>query len=92
MVHSFSNGPVDLNGSIHWNVIGLYNEILIGLSKSQVEYGSSIQSIGVDSWGLDYGHLDSDGHLLGLPYHYRDERTHPMVDLVASIVGRASAL
>ena len=89
VVHSFSNGPVDLNGSIHWNVIGLYNEILIGLSKSQAEYGSSIQSIGVDSWGLDYGHLDSDGHLLGLPYHYRDERTHPMVDLVASIVGRA---
>ena len=52
VVHSFSNGPVDLNGSIHWNVIGLYNEILIGLSKSQVEYGSSIQSIGVDSWRL----------------------------------------
>ena len=52
VVHSFSNGPVDLNGSIHWNVIGLYNEILIGLSKSQVKYGSSIQSIGVDSWGL----------------------------------------
>lgn len=81
VIHSFPNGPVVLNGSIHWNVVGLYNEILLGLAMAQAEYGKSLQSIGVDSWGLDYGHLDAQGHLLGMPYHYRDERTLPMLDL-----------
>ena len=61
VIHSFPNGPVVLNGSIHWNVVGLYNEILLGLAMAQAEYGKSLQSIGVDSWGLDYGHLDAQG-------------------------------
>lgn len=87
-LHSFPNGPVSLNDSIHWNTLGLYHEILIGLSKAQAEYGSSLQSIGVDSWGLDYGHLDKRGNLLGIPYHYRDDRTHAMIDKVFELVGR----
>ena len=45
VVHAFSNGPVNLNGSIHWNIVGLYNEILSGLAKAQSEYGSGLQSI-----------------------------------------------
>jgi len=78
VVHSFPNGPISLNGSIHWNTVGLFQQILEGLAKAQAKYGSSLQSIGVDSWGLDYGHLDSAGNLLGMPYHYRDSRTVPM--------------
>ncbi|MBP52402.1 MAG: rhamnulokinase [Opitutae bacterium] len=88
IIHSFSNGPVALNGSIHWNTLGLYQEILTGLTKAHAEYGSSLQSIGVDSWGLDYGHIDRHGNLLGIPYHYRDERTYPMIDKVFELVGR----
>ena len=88
VLHSFPNGPVDLNGSIHWNLVGIYNEILTGLAMAQAEYGSSLESIGVDSWGLDYGHLDRNGFLLGMPFHYRDERTHPMVELVHQRVDR----
>ena len=88
VLHSFPNGPVDLNGSIHWNLVGIYNEILTGLAMAQAEYGSSLESIGVDSWGLDYGHLDRNGFLLGMPFHYRDERTHPMVELVHQRVNR----
>ena len=88
VLHSFSNIPVHLNGSLHWNIPGLYNEILVGLSKGQVEYGESIKSVGVDSWGLDYGHVDKHGHLLGLPYHYRDERTHPMLEVVHEQIDR----
>ena len=88
IVHSFPNGPVELNGSTHWNTVGLYQQILDGLAMAQSLYGASLQSIGVDSWGLDYGHLDKQGNLLGLPYHYRDERTHPMLDKLFSMVPR----
>ena len=88
VVHSFPNGPISLNGSIHWNTVGLFQQILEGLAKAQAKYGSSLQSIGVDSWGLDYGHLDSAGNLLGMPYHYRDSRTVPMFEKLFSEVSR----
>jgi rhamnulokinase len=88
VVHSFPNGPVSLNGSTHWNTVGLYQQIVNGLAMAQARYGTSLQSIGVDSWGLDYGHLDKQGNLLGLPYHYRDDRTHPMLDKLFSMVSR----
>ena len=91
MVHSFPNGPVNLNGSIHWNTVGLYEQILTGLSKAQNEYGDSLISIGVDSWGLDYGHLDTNGNLLGLPYHYRDSRTGPMLEKINSMIPKEEA-
>ena len=88
VVHSFPNGPISLNGSIHWNTAGLFQQILEGLAKAQAEYGSSLQSIGVDSWGLDYGHLDPAGNLLGMPYHYRDSRTVPMFEKLFSEISR----
>ena len=88
VVHSFPNGPVHLNGSIHWNTVGLFQQILDGLAKAQAEYGASLQSVGVDSWGLDYGHLDPAGNLLGMPYHYRDSRTEPMFEKLFSEISR----
>jgi rhamnulokinase len=91
VVHSFPNGPINLNGSIHWNTVGLYEQILKGLSKAQSEYGDSLISLGVDSWGLDYGHLDAQGNLLGLPYHYRDSRTGPMLEKINSMVPKEEA-
>ncbi|MEK9773580.1 MAG: rhamnulokinase family protein, partial [Opitutae bacterium] len=91
VVHSFPNGPINLNSSIHWNTVGLYQQILTGLSKAQNEFGDSLISLGVDSWGLDYGHLDVQGNLLGLPYHYRDSRTGPMIEKVNSIVPKEEA-
>ena len=91
VVHSFPNGPVKLNGSIHWNTVGLYEQILSGLAKAQNEYGDSLISLGVDSWGLDYGHLDVQGNLLGLPYHYRDSRTGPMLEKINSMVPKEEA-
>ena len=44
-------------------------------------------SVGIDSWGVDYGLLDADGTLLGNPVHYRDDRTRAIVDPVAKSVG-----
>ncbi len=73
-VHRFPNRPVAVGGTLHWDVLGLYREIVDGLLKA-----GPLDGIGVDSWAVDYGLLDEDGTLLGNPVHYRDERTSSAV-------------
>lgn len=70
----FANHPVRTPDGLHWNLLGMYHEVLQGLAAAEHASPGSIASIGVDSWGVDYGLL-RDGRLLGTPYHYRDERT-----------------
>ncbi|ANZ41117.1 carbohydrate kinase [Lentzea guizhouensis] len=69
-VHRFPNGPVRLRDTLHWDVLGLYREVLTGLGLA-----GEVGSIGIDSWAVDYGLLDERGALLGNPVHYRDART-----------------
>ncbi|GGS23699.1 carbohydrate kinase [Streptomyces aureoverticillatus] len=71
--HRFPNRPVRLAEGLRWDVLGLYAGILDGLRAA-----GRVDSIGIDSWGVDYGLLDADGHLLGNPVHYRDTRTEGM--------------
>ncbi|MDO9398782.1 MAG: rhamnulokinase family protein [Herbiconiux sp.] len=77
VVERFPNTPVlHWEGSadgLHWDILGLYRSIQSGL-RAAVLHTPGLQSVGVDSWGLDYGLL-RDGALLGNPYNYRDERT-----------------
>ena len=79
-LHRFANEPVPLPDGLHWDILGLYREILAGL-RAAVAHRP--RSVGVDSWAVDYGLLDADGALLGLPYHYRDPRTEAIADPVA---------
>ena len=83
-VHRFKNGPVRLGDSIFWNFLGLFDEIKKGLTAAFAAYGSEITSIGIDTWGVDYALLDSDGDLISNPYHYRDDRTDGIADEVFS--------
>jgi rhamnulokinase len=69
-VHRFPNEPVRLPDGLHWDVIGLYREILSGLRQV-----GDVTSAGIDSWAIDYGLIDEAGALIGLPYSYRDSRT-----------------
>jgi rhamnulokinase len=69
-VHRFRNTPVRLPDGLHWDILGLYREMLTGLAAA-----GDVTSAGIDSWGVDYGLVDARGALLGLPYHYRDART-----------------
>ncbi|GGN08203.1 carbohydrate kinase [Lentzea pudingi] len=69
-VHRFANGPVHVDGSLHWDLPALYHEVLTGLRLA-----GPVSSIGIDSWAVDYGLLDESGELLGNPVHYRDSRT-----------------
>jgi len=76
-VHRFANGPVSLPDGLRWDVLDLYREVLHGLSRA-----GDVTTVGVDSWAVDYGLLDSAGALLGNPFHYRDGRTDAVVDKV----------
>ena len=66
--HRFRNEPVDLIDGLHWNITGLYEEVLGGIERALQTVGSSAESIGIDSWAVDYGLIDTAGALLGLPY------------------------
>jgi rhamnulokinase len=79
-LNRFDNTPVQLPSGWHWNITALYQNILEGLKKAAETYGNSAISIGIDTWGVDYGLFDKDGRMLGLPYQYRDNRTDGMMD------------
>jgi len=84
-IHRFWNGAIRVGGHIHWDVLGLYRGILEGL-RTAGRVGR-LDSVGIDSWGVDYGLLDADGTLLSNPVHYRDDRTRAVVDPVVQSVG-----
>lgn len=83
-VSRFGNHPVPIKGSIHWDITGLYRNIVQGFTKALGQWGSQIVSAGIDTWGVDFGLIDADGSTLGIPYAYRDSRTNGMVEKVAS--------
>ena len=74
-IHRFPNGPVEVNGTLRWDVRRLFSEIKKGLLLFAKKYGSSLDGIGIDTWGVDFGLLDKEGNLLEDPYCYRDNRT-----------------
>jgi rhamnulokinase len=76
-VHRFPNTPVRLPDGLHWDVLRIVQEVKDGLARA-VRDGGRIESLGVDSWGVDFGLLDRDGALISNPYHYRDARTDGM--------------
>lgn len=73
-IHRFDNDPVMINGRYHWDILRLFHEIKAGILKCK-NAGHKFESIGIDTWGVDYGLLDKNGALLQNPYHYRDIRT-----------------
>jgi rhamnulokinase len=79
-VHRFPNGPVRLPDGLHWDVLRLWTEIKRGLALAVQKHGADLTSVGLDTWGVDFGLLDRDGALVSNPYHYRDSRTDGMIE------------
>ncbi len=77
-VHRFSNDPVSVGGTVYWDVLRLFYEIKQGIIKAKIAGG--FDSIGIDTWGVDFGLIDSEGKLMENPVHYRDARTVGLVD------------
>src|SRR5688572_2212701 len=85
----FPNGPVELAGSLRWDVPRLWGEVRSGLATAAARYGQDVASVGADTWGVDYVLLSKSGELLGQPFHYRDARTRGVMERAFATVPRA---
>jgi rhamnulokinase len=77
----FPNIPVDVLGTLHWDIYALYRSVLDGLREAG-RLAPDLASVGIDSWAVDYGILDERGALLSNPVHYRDGRTSGIMEKV----------
>lgn len=82
----FANGAREADGFLRWDFEALWSSVRDGLAEVGAAVGR-LDSIGVDSWGVDYGLLDADGALLDDPVCYRDGRTRGLVDEAGRLVG-----
>src|SRR6266481_2959803 len=87
VVHRFANGPVRTLDTLHWDVLRLYSEMLLALRRCAADYGG-IDSLGVDTWGVDFALLGRGGTLLGNPRHYRDPHTEGYPEAAFGTVSR----
>ena len=85
-VHRFLNQMQFINGHYYWNIFSLFNELKTGLQKCIRDFGIQPQSVGVDTWGVDFVHLDETGMILSLPYAYRDSRTDTAMEDLFRVV------
>ncbi len=83
--HRFSNDPVILCGRMYWDILRIFHEIKQSVTKTVLD-GEKIFSMGIDTWGVDYALLDSNGRMLSNPVHYRDTRTEGMPGKVGAII------
>lgn len=86
VVHRFVNEPINPGGRLAWDVDALWSGVLDGLAKAAAG-SAELASIGVDTWGVDYGLLDERGNLLEPPTHYRDVRTDGVMERLTEQLG-----
>ncbi|MEX0653153.1 MAG: rhamnulokinase family protein [Phycisphaeraceae bacterium] len=88
--HRFANLPQRLPSGYHWNLLQLWADLVEGLRHAgdlARQHGVTLVSLGVDTWGVDYGLVGKSGQLLGLPFAYRDERNPPAYDKTLEQLG-----
>lgn len=85
-VHRFENKMLEKNGTLHWNTEYLLENILVGIKKATQKY--DIKSLGIDTWGVDFGLIDASGKLLDDPVHYRDERTKGSLKYLENLISK----
>lgn len=85
VIHRFPNGVVELDGGLRWNFDALFAEVLEGLRAAATvaaAQGERIVSIGIDTWAVDYGLVNTAGELTAQPFSYRDDRSRAAVEPV----------
>jgi len=86
-VYRFPNQTVEIDGKYYWDVNGIYEHIrkcLSDLGKRHIR----IDSVGIDTWGVDFGCVGDDGSLLGMPRAYRDPYTDGVPEKFFNIISR----
>ncbi|WP_442506834.1 rhamnulokinase [Novipirellula sp. SH528] len=86
-VHRFPTGASKIQDSLRWNVLGIFEELKVGLRKVAGR-GVQVSSLSVDSWGVDYALFNERQPLVSLPYQYRDSRTEKTYTAALEQVGR----
>src|SRR5215831_9539875 len=90
-VQRFHYPPVQESGHLRWNVAQIFKAVKNGLSEAGEwarQLNRPIASIGVDSWGTDYGLIDIEGRLCENPVCYRDKRTQQIIEEVSRRISR----
>lgn len=87
-IYRFPTQSMFVHGSLRWNIYRFYEEIIRGLRRYVSKYGSELDSMGIDTWGVDYGFLADDGTVLEMPYQYRDARTKGTPEIMDEKLGR----
>lgn len=90
-LHRFAHEPVTLPSGLHWNLTNLWLNVLEGLKRAQRwshENAQPIASMGVDSWGVDFGLVGASGELYGLPHAYRDPANEAAFEKTIEALGR----
>ncbi|TDL37223.1 rhamnulokinase [Arthrobacter nitrophenolicus] len=85
VIHRFPNGVVEIDGGLRWNFDALFAEVLEGLRAAATVaavQGERIVSIGIDTWAVDYGLVNTAGELTAQPFSYRDDRSRAAVEPV----------
>ena len=86
-VYRFPSGIIELNGKYYWDILAIYDHFRKCLAQLGRE-GVRIDSIGIDTWGVDFGFVADDGSLLGNPRAYRDPYTDGIPEEVFRTVPR----
>lgn len=84
-IHRFANTTVREGNTLRWNIHEQFAQIKHGIAEA-VKQGGDIKSIGVDTWGVDFGLIDESGKLIEKPFHYRDERNLGMIEKASEIL------
>src|ERR1019366_4339097 len=87
-LHRFPNIPVRVPGALYWDILRLWHEIQHGIAIAARERQLTLDGIGIDTWGVDFGLLGPDGLLIDTPRHYRDARTNGVMDKLFEVVPR----
>ena len=85
-IFRFKNEISSVDGSDKWDIENIYNNIIQGINLA-LEKHPGIESVGIDSWGVDYVLLDENGELVEIPYSYRDKRTEGMPEKWQTLMG-----
>ena len=86
-IHRFNNRQIKLGNRLYWDFLSLFQDMKNGL-KIAVQKGYNVKSIGIDTWGVDFGLIDKNGNLLGNPVCYRDSRTEGLPEELFSFIDR----
>ncbi len=86
-IFRFPNAIMGIHGRYYWDVYALFDNLKKSIAAAR-DLGVRLDSIGIDTWGCDFGYIAADGILLGLPRAYRDQYTKGTPEKVYATVPR----